>query len=1268
MKLIHRRESGYALAVVMFVLALWIPASLIQGYLKNAHMIKNLSKQISDTNLKWATESIANRAMFNLKNAIQNNGLDDCMFCPPTDANPLCGSSTPSGGGGCHVAGVETNSLEWFNDIDDTVPGVGFQQSFLNFLTPNSAYLASTVQSTEVLELSVRALENPSPASGVAVFDIGAKVKLSDQVGNLTSGINQQFRIRSSNIASFSIFLACGQDFVVSPGTNTRLEGPIYVCENAFLTPNKNTALTIACPDCDRNNPDPNMYALKTSGSIMWGGPVKIGQTPPTQNNATKPYETDVYGKPVRYQFLSNIDSGWTGFDTTPGIDGAEALKTSIIEVQDVHGTQASPQFTRLIGMNTATDPIRAPPIKFEFLRGPDQHVPPTTAHTPLANLNTAPSNTNVPANNVVVNTSLAYDSLNPELVAPFMSSENQIWRNFLDSHFRTSVTDIYFLEDKAALRTLQIGSANPRDLIEFASDSDNSILKNVKFQWVAFNAHRYDPNLPDPHIANSSSDFAGISLDFRKYGCTGSVCTDTTTIKGENPTNWGGANGFLNFPSVTYQDWRRGQFPIKIVELDVGALKDLIVLPDADPPSPNATYPFPRKPFVLYIGFDTNLSAPYHILNSVLRIKNAAELPVNGLTIATNGFVQIQGDYNITGTPPSHGPGSGDVCGMIPAAVVADQIMVLSNSWQDWTNSGPNAPASFEDPFVGPGTTFPAVDSNPNLTGIQPYPKHNFRSHVIYPNKNVTVNAVLVAGGLNEKLEPMDVASSLARSFDVNPLTGYSYGQLMLNNLVFPWTRFPYLRNRRLSQDNTGVCPFSPGIFPEVGTPPTAATNPECFDVSGITRIKSNNWRNTRVQIIDYEPPAGSCNGNSPCIIDLGPIGDVATAITIGSQTYKGFLYGCTSCNGMPGYTSAADLNDNIPLYIKVDENGRHVAPCNPDGFTPAGTVACDDPSVAGFLNTSVVSLETAHLITKVENVSGSWVVTSPDIVPVPNSPVSPSEYDYTQVKPGARFAAFARHTYDPAYPNNARRLIMPDSITLGCCTTSGGSTSCPYVCDGNPPGCSVGNIGSNCSYSTYCPSCAANICGGEGCTQSPQVNPSSLTCTGMGWQCPTATNGLGTCSTSCAVSGQSVPNPYPVIRYSKGGNTRQMAADPFSVTAMKFVYLPYYVQRYSGGFENMIRFGEDWVSWNCSGNPASCTPLTTSRSVELNGSVHKLWESVTLKKADNTSFAYWAPDTYTAPNRIFQYSSELKHEECVPPAMPRATPESEDLNVRRF
>ena len=68
--------------------------------------------------------------------------------------------------------------------------------------------------------------------------------------------------------------------------------------------------------------------------------------------------------------------------------------------------------------------------------------------------------------------------------------------------------------------------------------------------------------------------------------------------------------------------------------------------------------------------------------------LKNGAELPPTGLTVATPDPVYIQGDYNVT-DGSGYSLGVNSTTHTYPAAVMGDAITILSDSWKDANSSG---------------------------------------------------------------------------------------------------------------------------------------------------------------------------------------------------------------------------------------------------------------------------------------------------------------------------------------------------------------------------------------------------------------------------------------------------------------------------------------------------------------------------------------------------------------------------------------------------
>ncbi|HEV7868816.1 MAG TPA: hypothetical protein VGO90_14105 [Chthoniobacteraceae bacterium] len=122
----------------------------------------------------------------------------------------------------------------------------------------------------------------------------------------------------------------------------------------------------------------------------------------------------------------------------------------------------------------------------------------------------------------------------------------------------------------------------------------------------------------------------------------------------------------------------------VRLVDLDVGIINTK--LRAAGAPAFNG---------IVYVS-DTTGSAT---TKRAARLKNGAIIPPGGLTVATDNGLFIQGDYNTGRTsvsePPSNSLVSPDptrptVSGYTrqPCAVLADAVMILSNSWVDSNSS----------------------------------------------------------------------------------------------------------------------------------------------------------------------------------------------------------------------------------------------------------------------------------------------------------------------------------------------------------------------------------------------------------------------------------------------------------------------------------------------------------------------------------------------------------------------------------------------------
>ncbi len=164
--------------------------------------------------------------------------------------------------------------------------------------------------------------------------------------------------------------------------------------------------------------------------------------------------------------------------------------------------------------------------------------------------------------------------------------------------------------------------SAGLRIMDGVAKNKDGSIL-DVRY---------YDPNYKDVH-GNLKIDPGG------------------TSAKNVNPIVTG-----------TFYDQREGR-TMTATDVDVAKLQRSTTAMNAlnSPPSGS-------DPGVLYVSSTDGSRA--------VRFLNGTDIPANGLTVASNNPVYIQGDYNTANRP---------------AAVIGDAITVLSNSWRDANSSSSN-------------------------------------------------------------------------------------------------------------------------------------------------------------------------------------------------------------------------------------------------------------------------------------------------------------------------------------------------------------------------------------------------------------------------------------------------------------------------------------------------------------------------------------------------------------------------------------------------
>ena len=177
----------------------------------------------------------------------------------------------------------------------------------------------------------------------------------------------------------------------------------------------------------------------------------------------------------------------------------------------------------------------------------------------------------------------------------------------------------------------------------------------------------------------------------YSKAGIRININGTTTTVTGQNGTVLTTAQQTAIANAITGRttiyDAREGR-NVDVASLDVAAYKTAL--------STNSI----SYNNVLYIN-DTTPSTGSNSEPKTIRLKNGGSLPPDGLTIASENPIYIQGDYNtgstsgtVNSVPSNNGGNSGNTDSPTvtnydrkPAAVIGDAVMLLSNSWDD-TNS----------------------------------------------------------------------------------------------------------------------------------------------------------------------------------------------------------------------------------------------------------------------------------------------------------------------------------------------------------------------------------------------------------------------------------------------------------------------------------------------------------------------------------------------------------------------------------------------------
>ncbi|HEX5397601.1 MAG TPA: hypothetical protein VFY06_00945 [Verrucomicrobiae bacterium] len=158
--------------------------------------------------------------------------------------------------------------------------------------------------------------------------------------------------------------------------------------------------------------------------------------------------------------------------------------------------------------------------------------------------------------------------------------------------------------------------------------------------------------------------------------------------------------NHYYSFvTNQTFYDYREGK-NVQAVQVDVGLLNVWLTNSSA---TGGAQYQQLNTGGMTSKGHDIN---SIYVYNSVpddnsnlpaVRMTDGAQLPPDGLTVATTMPIYVKGDYNVTTDGIHFSRTLGDTIYTVPAALLGDAITVLSGNWKDYYNA--STPLSSRNP-----------------------------------------------------------------------------------------------------------------------------------------------------------------------------------------------------------------------------------------------------------------------------------------------------------------------------------------------------------------------------------------------------------------------------------------------------------------------------------------------------------------------------------------------------------------------------------------
>ena len=190
-----------------------------------------------------------------------------------------------------------------------------------------------------------------------------------------------------------------------------------------------------------------------------------------------------------------------------------------------------------------------------------------------------------------------------------------------------------------------------------------------------------YEYNLADIIITNSYTN--GLAVYYQNFKNTPTVSLVPKDVTNTTSTT---TNIFYSFvTNVVFYDYRESD-QVKAVQLDVGKFNKWLTN------TAGAFYNSKNTAGATAKGHDVNGIFVYNGVQPAsgtlpaVRVVNGAQLPTNGLSVATPFPMYIKGNYNVTTNGINYSLTLNDTTNTRPAAIMGDAVTILSSNWVDTT------------------------------------------------------------------------------------------------------------------------------------------------------------------------------------------------------------------------------------------------------------------------------------------------------------------------------------------------------------------------------------------------------------------------------------------------------------------------------------------------------------------------------------------------------------------------------------------------------